>query len=119
MFLSFVKLWPLLIVFGGGENERAICERLAPKYEAACEVLLWDHSRCDLVNARYAIEVDWAPKWPEAVGQTSYYAILLDREPAILLLVRNWKTELRYVMRAQIVCAKLGIRLFIEEIGVD
>ena len=40
----------------------------------------------DCFNDKFAIEVDWANKWAEAVGQSLYYADATDRKPAIILL---------------------------------
>jgi hypothetical protein len=40
----------------------------------------------DCLSAEYAIEVDWAPKWAEAVGQSLYYAGATGRKPGIILL---------------------------------
>ena len=42
--------------------------------------------RIDCFNDEFAIEVDWANKWAEAVGQSLYYAGATDRKPAIILL---------------------------------
>ena len=102
----------------GDLDERGWCERLAPKYAAEVEVPLWDTTRCDLVTETEAIKVDWATsgKIFEAIGQAQYYAIVLDKRPAVLLLVRDLEAERRYVYRCQTVCAKLGMRLYIERV---
>ena len=42
--------------------------------------------RVDCFNEEYAIEVDWAHKWAEAVGQSLYYAAATNRKPGIILL---------------------------------
>lgn len=97
-------------------NERQICmEVLGPRFQAEVEVPVWDGTRCDLLTDEFAIEVDWATKWAEALGQAMYYAIALDRKPAILLLVKDYKDR-RYAHRAQAVCSKYGIRMFQERI---
>ena len=98
----------------GELDERGWCERIAPRYGAEVEVRLWDTTRCDLVTAEEAIEVDWPAKWAESIGQAQYYAILLDKRPAVVLLVRDLDAERRYVYRCQTVCAKLGMRLYVE-----
>jgi hypothetical protein len=96
-------------------DEQAECERLAPKYDAEVEVILWDRTRVDLLTPKYAIEVDWARKWAEAIGQATWYGIVTDRQPAVLLLARPGKDD-RHLFRATAVCAKLGYRLFIEPV---
>lgn len=59
----------------------------------------------------YAIEVDWAKKWAEGVGQSLYYAHMTDRKPAIALIVGS-KDE-RYVRRLNTLAKKLDIKIFI------
>jgi hypothetical protein len=97
-------------------DELSECRRLAPKYEAEVEVRLWDDTRVDLLSERYAIEVDWAPKWAESIGQALYYAELTRKQPAILLLIKDDANERHFVYRAQTVCAKYGIRVFVERV---
>ena len=100
-------------------DELAEAQRLAPKYSAEVEVQLWDRSRCDLLSDEYAIEIDWASKplkWAEAVGQSLYYAELTGRKPAIILLVEDRERDMKNVYKCQTVCARVGIRLFVEEI---
>lgn len=96
-----------------GELEQ--CRRLAPKYHAKAEVRLSDDSRVDLINDRYAIEVDWSPKWAEAIGQSIHYSLLSGKDPAVLLLVKDPKDEWRHLVRAARVCGHLGIMLYVEE----
>jgi len=103
----------------GQRNEVEWCKVLAPKYKAEVEIVLWDRTRCDLVTATEAIEVDWASKWAEAIGQAQYYAILLRREPAVMLLVKDMEKEARYVYRCQTVCTKLKMRLYVETVSDD
>jgi hypothetical protein len=42
--------------------------------------------RVDCLNPNFAIEVEWAHKWAESVGQSLYYAAATDRKPGIILL---------------------------------
>jgi hypothetical protein len=97
-----------------GEVEES--RRLASKYKAKTEVVLWDRTRVDLLNDEYAIEVEWAPKWAESIGQSLFYAIMTDRKPAVIVLVKDKKAEARYIYRLQIVAAKHGIKVYIEEV---
>lgn len=94
------------------ENEHS--DKLAEKYNALREVVLWDKSRVDLANNEYVIEVDFAHKWTEAIGQALYYSIADGRKPAVLLL---WSPgDERYIYRCQAVCAKYGIKLYLERV---
>jgi len=52
------------------------------------EYTLFDRSRVDLLTKTQAIEVDWAHKWTEAIGQSLHYSIHTDdRQPVVLLLI--------------------------------
>lgn len=126
--------FPIVVCLGGFllliafcDHMRAVADelqeakRIAPSYKAEVEVVQWDLSRIDLLTPEYAIEVDWAPKWAEAVGQCLYYEILcdqkgLERKPAIVLLIKDKQKEARYIYRCQTVCARHNIRLFVEQV---
>ena len=53
------------------------------------QVVLKDLSRVDIVTDTFAIEIDFADKWAESVGQSLYYAHVLDRKPGVLLIVNG------------------------------
>ena len=106
----------LLCVPASAETEREACDRLAEKYAAETEVVLPDESRVDLLSETTAWEADWAEKWPEAVGQSVLYAIWTDREPGIILLVRDRRAEKHYLLRCRLVCERLGITMRAETI---
>jgi len=95
------------------ENEHSVI--LAAKYNAKREVVLWDRTRVDLVTDEYVFEIDFAKKHYEAVGQSLWYAIVTDKKPAIILLAVP-RDDDRFVYRCQAVCAKHGIKLFVEKV---
>ena len=97
-------------------SENDHCKRLAPKYEAEREVRLQDGSRVDLLFGDYACEVDWARKWPESIGQASFYAEMTGKKPAILLLFDGSERDQRYLWRARVAAARNGIRVFVEDV---
>jgi len=111
-----VILYSLLCIFTYG-TETEECQRLAPKYNAQTEYVLWDNTRIDLLSDEYAIEVDWSNKWEEAVGQSVYYSIVSNRKPAIILLVKDFSKESRFIYRCYIVCTKLDIKLYLEKVN--
>ena len=98
-----------------GEVEEV--ERLAGKYDAKTEVRQWDGTRIDMLTKTEAIEVDYAPKWADAIGQSLYYAEVSGKSPAIVLLVRDMRKDAKYVYRCQTVCAKWRIKLYTERVG--
>jgi len=113
IFVGLVLVASCSLTVRGGEREEV--GRLAPKYEAETEVVLFDRTRVDLLNDEYAIEVDWAPKWAEAIGQSLYYATVTGRKPAIILLTKGLDDR-RFVYRCLVVCARTNIRLYLEPV---
>ena len=63
-----------------------------------------------------AWEIDWAPKWAEAIGQSLYYAQLTERKPGIISLTTDRKADARHIYRVQTVAARHGIRIKIEDV---
>jgi hypothetical protein len=113
LFLSCLKS-------SGIAGELEECRRLAPKYNAEVEVVLWDKTRVDLLNDEYAIEVDWAKgKWKEAPAQAAWYSIVTGKKPAVLLLVKDWTADARDIYRATAVCERLQIKLFLEKVDTE
>lgn len=101
----------------GGEREEVT--RIAEREGWQEEVVQWDRSRVDLLTPTHAIEVDWAYKWSEAIGQSLYYAALTGKQPGIILLTTNRHEEARFIYRCQTVCARHGIWLQVETVGPD
>jgi len=78
------------------------------------EVILIDKSRVDCLTDAYAIEVDFAKKWAESIGQSLYYSYMTDKKPAIGLII-NLQKEKRYLRRVETMCQKYNIKLFLIE----
>lgn len=62
------------------------------------EVALFDRTRVDCLTDAYAVEVDFARKWAEAIGQALYYGAVTGRKPGILLIIER-TAEARYLKR--------------------
>ena len=73
----------------------------------------------DCVIEGYAVETDFDTKWAEAIGQSLHYGLMLDRKPAILLIMKNQTggNRQRYLdrLRVTIEGSGLDIRVFIIE----
>ena len=61
------------------------------------EVVLGDKTRCDIVTADYAYEVDFADKWAEAIGQSLSYGLNLNLKPAIVLIMEEENDERHFI----------------------
>ena len=75
------------------------------------EYELPDKTRVDCLTDEYAIEVEFARKWYEAIGQSLYYSIMTGKKPGIALIVKNG--DERYLKRLYRVSEKYNIRIWI------
>ncbi len=55
------------------------------------EVTLPEGPRVDCITKTHAIEMDFARKWPEAIGQSLHYAQLTGLEAGIVLILKSQK----------------------------
>lgn len=70
----------------------------AEKYSGETEVSMPDGTRCDIVTETHAIEVDFADKWGEAIGQSLNYAFQSNKRAGILLILEK-KTDEKHLIR--------------------
>ena len=68
------------------KNERYYQEIYCDLVNGATEFVLDDKSRVDCLTDDEAIEVDWASKWAECVGQALYYGAETNRKSKCLLI---------------------------------
>jgi hypothetical protein len=70
----------------------------AEKYSGETEVVMPDGTRCDIVTETHAIEVDFADKWGEAIGQSLNYAFQSNKRAGILLILEK-KSDEKHLIR--------------------
>jgi len=58
------------------------------------------NGRVDLVTDKYAIEIEKASNWKESIGQSLWYALNTNKEPAIILIVES-NEDYKHVIRLQ------------------
>ena len=92
------------------KNEKYYQTKLCEQLEGKMEYRLPDATRVDCLTKKYAIEVDFGRKWAEAIGQSLYYSILTNRQPAIGLII-DIKKEKRFLNRLQVVASPLNIKI--------
>jgi len=63
------------------------------------EYVLPDKSRVDCITSTHAIEVDFANKWAEAVGQSLFYSAATGKKAGVLLIIEDEDRDLRYIDR--------------------
>ena len=81
------------------------------------EQSLLDRTRVDCLTDEYAIEVDFAKKWAESVGQSLYYAEMTEKKPGVGFIVRDSKQDKRHLKRLNVLADKYGIKIFIIKKG--
>ena len=70
-----------------------------------------DGTRCDIVTKTHAIEVEWAHKWAEGIGQALWYSFQTNKKAGIVLILRNDKDR-KHLLRVRSLIA--GKKLDIE-----
>jgi hypothetical protein len=76
------------------------------------EQYLLDRTRVDCLTDEYAIEVDFARKWAESVGQSLYYAYMTEKKPAVGIIIDDSKRDQRYLLRLERLADKYNIHIF-------
>jgi len=94
-------------------KEKVYQEHFCKKLGGVTEYRLKDRTRVDCLIDEYAIEVDFAPKWAESIGQSLYYASKTSRKPAVLLIMEDHKRDLKYLQRLENVSQKHHIDIWI------
>ena len=109
----------LLISVGSAEakhthSERYYQQRWADANGGVIEYRLEDGKRVDILTDKYAIEVDFARKFYEAVGQSLLYSARTDKLPGIILIVESKEDErYREDLDEIIECWQLPIKVWV------
>lgn len=82
------------------------------KHNGILEYELDDKTRVDCLTKELAVEVDFANKWAECVGQSLYYGIKTNKQPACLLIMENGDKDLKYLKRLKYTAEHKKIKTF-------
>lgn len=80
-------------------SEKEYQEFWCNKHNGIMEYKLNDKTRVDCLTDTLAVEVDFAPKWHECIGQALYYSKKTHRTPACVLIIENGKKDEKFVQR--------------------
>lgn len=83
-------------IYRESEYQRLWCSNAGGR----AEYVLADKTRVDCLTDEYAVEVDFARKWAEAIGQALYYGSVTGKTPAVLLIMER-PTDTRYLLRLE------------------
>lgn len=70
-------------------HERVYQKIWCKAHDGRMEVVLQDHSRVDCLTKDYAVEVDFAHKWREAIRQSLHYAKETGKKPGIVIIIER------------------------------
>ena len=90
------------------EYQKAFCEYIS----GIMEYRLKDRTRVDILSKEFAIEVDFAKKWAESIGQSLHYALMTGKKPAIVVIQEKRKDN-HYIGILKRLCIKYSITLFV------
>lgn len=82
------------------------------KHNGILEYELDDKTRVDCLTNNLAVEVDFANKWAECIGQALYYGIKTNKQPSCLLIMENGEKDLKYLKRLKCTAEHKKIKTF-------
>ncbi len=91
-------------------NEKYYQTKFCNNLNGIIEFRLKDATRVDCLTDDYAIEVDWAKKWAEGIGQSLYYGLMTTRKPAVALIVGA--KDKKFIKRLEKVADEFNIKIF-------
>ena len=113
--MKFLLLLILALPLLGKQSERYYQEKFAKEIDGRVEVVMNDGTRCDILTATHAIEVDFAKKWAEAIGQSLNYAMQTGKRPGVALIVL-YPSDNKYIERVRKISAEYSLGLTIYPI---
>ncbi|WP_444939090.1 hypothetical protein [Microbulbifer sp. JMSA002] len=81
--------------FSEKELQHYVCHEYLKLPESAIEVRLGDGTRADCVGDDYVVEVEFARKWKDSIGQVMHYSNQTRKKPVVYLLMTSPK-DMRY-----------------------
>jgi hypothetical protein len=108
---GIIFLLPTLARAGHLHPEKDYQEAWCAEHGGETEYRLPDQTRVDCLTSTHAVEVDFAPKWAESVGQTLYYAEQTGMCPGILLIMEGEGDD-RYLKRVKVLALEYDIDLW-------
>lgn len=114
LFIVYIVLMLFILAGECFALEKDYAVKWCDAHNGKSEVVLADGARADCVTATYAVEVQPAESWAEAIGQTLLYAIELKKKPAVVLIADKDR-DYRFIGRLNRVARKYNIKVFIME----
>ena len=81
------------------------------KFNGVQEYELNDKTRVDCLTKDNAVEVDFAKKWAECIGQALYYGLSTSKKPACLIILEK-PSDFKYFYRVKKVAEEYNLNLW-------
>ena len=101
-----------LTAFSQKQHEKYYQNKVAERIHGKTEIVLDDKTRADIVTDTFAIEVDFAHKWAESIGQSLHYAYKLHKKAGIVLIVDGIKDD-KYIQILMPLADKYNITVWV------
>jgi hypothetical protein len=95
--------------------ERHYQDIFAAQIGGQTEVTASDGTRCDILTDSYAIEVDFARKWGEAIGQSLNYSFQFNRQAGIVLILEK-PSDRKHLIRVNSIIQHYDLPIRVWEI---
>ena len=92
------------------QSERYYQTQYADKIGGRTEVVMKDGTRCDIVTSTHAIEVDFAKKWAEAIGQSLNYSLNTGKRAGIALILET-QSDYKHLLKLNTVIRHHGLKI--------
>lgn len=90
-FLMGMIVMPSLCHAKRLHSENWYRDRWCSEKAGLSEVVLPDQTRCDCIISEHAVEVEFADKWAEAIGQSLFYSLQTGKKAGIYLIMEDEK----------------------------
>lgn len=112
LLLFLVSIAVISGCFGSSAlHEKDYQRHWCKKHKGELEHRLSDGTRVDCLTSEYAVEVEYAQKWAEAVGQSLFYAKMTGRKAGIVLIMTERGDE-RFAKRLREVASAEKIKVW-------
>ena len=87
--LLFISIIVIIFADISAQGESYYIKKLNDQYFKGETEVKVPNGRADIVNDGYAIEVEWADKWKNSIGQALWYGLQSNKKPGIVLIMKD------------------------------
>lgn len=90
-------------------SERTYAKRIAERLGGQLEVSV-QSGRVDILNETHAIEVEFARKWKNSIGQALWYSLQTGKMAGIVLILEDDRKDYKYSVQLQSTLVTFGLQ---------